>query len=175
MKTMSYRAGLVIAILALVLTSGCIDVFAARDALIQDDETRIVYEKVVKLQVEEEFSTTPALGSARHEDRESIYIKGNTRWLQLDIWVQIRAVDIPEALEELLQDRPRFLELTLENPLGGQMFHARYNTSTEEKALVFNNPLPGIWQVHYTAQGIGHDSIDYHDSFSIVARAYEPT
>jgi hypothetical protein len=67
------------------------------------------------------------------------------------------------------------MELTLENPLGQQMFSARYNTSTEEKALIFNSPLPGIWQVHYIAQGIGHDSIDYHDSFSIIARAYEPT
>ena len=166
---------LVLGLVALVMSSGCIDIYSAKDVLMPHGDDETVYRRVTRLEIEQEFTITASLGAARVEDVENIYVKGDTRWLQFDIFIEIRTGPVPEPIKDLVEDRPRYLELTIWNPGGDRVFSYRYNETLEERPLIFNSPAAGLWKLQYEAQGIGHDSLDYHDRFSIKAMTFEPT
>ena len=166
-------------VVALVMSTGCIDIFSARDAVAPEEDEELSFAKVTKVSVTHQFETTPAIRSTREDDRENVYIKEQTQWVQFEIDAQFEVVELLPELTELVEDRPRYLDVTIWNADARVIFTARYNKTVHNEVLVFNNPGAGLWQVEYDARGIGHEWLvlggrSYYDTFSIRARALEP-
>jgi hypothetical protein len=175
------KAGLISLVLLSLLSTGCIDIFSARDAVTVEEDDELNLGKVTKLSLSYQFETTPAIGSMREEGRENVYVKELTQWVQFEIDTQFEVIEpIPGAIEEYIEDRPRWLDVTIWNAESDVVFSAHYNTTVHGEVLVFNTPAPGLWQLEYTARGIGHELLilggkSYYDGFNLRARALEPT
>ncbi|UCE73666.1 MAG: hypothetical protein JSV56_11660 [Methanomassiliicoccales archaeon] len=192
-----YLAFLVVFLLILVSTAGCIDIYLIRDMLVPPKEEKIDY-VVTEYNFTHSFTSSPNDPIEIYNEVFVVPVKPLTENMRFDIDVVMRSgeeiwetinesipVDIPDEIEELIEQMleiasQRYIQITIKSPDEVEWFSYKFN-DTESIDFPEDTPLSspgeGEWTIEVEGSGGGYevtDEISYHDSFSIVVVLSEP-
>ncbi len=183
---------LVVLIALTTTTSGCIDIFAAREYLIPEKDTSVEYRQIEKVALQHHYTSQLSLLQPleEYQTQHEINIVDNTKLLELDIELEmIRGDQLPEevkeALEQLkdlipqlgnaseyLDSLKRHVWVTLSKPDGSLWKELRFNSSAKHIERIFS-PQTGVWTMTIESKGFGSEDI-YQDVLEVVVNANEP-
>jgi hypothetical protein len=177
-------------ILIIISTTGCLHIFLAEDLLVPKIDKPIVYEFKSYHFADNFTSNFPVEVLQIYEEEFPIEIKPETENMRIDISVFMRSADevieiinntpgegtVKEILMELLEQAlelsdQRYIEIRVKLPDGYELYNGRFNQTNQVDVPLISSPSEGTWIVEVEGAGIGGGDGDlgfeYHDSFSV--------
>jgi hypothetical protein len=169
---MPVRARAIIAVALVLLlmatSTGCLSVFATKDALIfKKESARVEYHKVKPVTFY--WAANKIIGDDLEEPPRNILVKPGTKYLQLTVTAVIvssvvtRGAGLPDA----------HFDLRLRTPTGDVWGEFNYTESADDTAPV-QGPSAGLWVLSMEGMGYGIESSGIQDSLHVEVELYEP-
>jgi hypothetical protein len=178
----SVRLGVVLAatLMLVAASSGCINASWTKD-LLNPDKPHTVYkvkEKVIQKHYFQTVITDPNSFESIKENTTNI--KEGTQWMKVSIKVSLdqpkpALQPIIQQIEDLLGvNITRNVHIVITMPDGTKWYERTFN-NTGNDSLVIQSPESGTWDFKTQAYGVGSDQFSFHDGYTIIATAFEPT
>lgn len=181
-----YLALATILVLLFLTTSGCLDIYLARDLLVPKEEVEVEYEWQDYI-FDHNFSSSPNEPLELYSEEFEVPVKPRTDLMRIDISIEMRSGKevweiindtfpgpikevILEWLEQILEyTDQRFIDITISLPNGEEIYSNKFNQTTTAEIGPINSPGDGNWIIEVDAAGVGYQSgdLEYHDAFYI--------
>jgi hypothetical protein len=182
-KMRKYLALATILVLLFLSTTGCIDIYLARDLLVPREEEVVEYEWQ-DYNFDHNFSSSPNEPLELYSEEFEVPVKPRTDLMRIDISIEMRSIRevwdaVPNGtLKDLLQDLveqifeyadQRYIEITISLPDGFELYKNTFNQTTTAEIGPITSPGEGNWIIEVDAAGVGYASgdLEYHDAFAI--------
>jgi len=187
-------APLVVTLLILVTTSGCIDLELTRNVFnIPDADVGPDYHVVTLLQLDYTFDTDiNDIGSSQSwkvNQEANVPIRPDTEWIRLGINVNMKAKppftvpngtpeDIADWLEGIYNDTPRYVTVKVLTPHDEVWATYTFNNTATPVLPPIMHPDEGRWEIHVEAMGFGFQEpflgLTLEDGYSVSVTSFEP-
>ena len=180
-----YLALATILVLLFLSTTGCIDIYLARDLLVPREEEVVEYEWQDYI-FDHNFSSSQNEPLELYSEEFEVPVKPKTDLMRLDISIEMRSIrevwdavpngSIKEALQDLVEQileyaDQRYIEITVSLPDGFELYKNTFNQTTTVEIGPITSPGEGNWIIKVDGAGIGYKyqsgDLEYHDAFSI--------
>jgi hypothetical protein len=163
--------------------SGCIDIEIAK-GLMGEEEKPKGFHTVTKrgFPVEHEFDLTEDITGYDYQKTHPIFVKGNTRWMNITFQITINDFEpinltnesLRDIIIELLNLVHRHVEITLTNSKGEEIVQGYYEESVDLQLFAeIEDPMEGTWVISIEAIGAGYQG-QFQDGFMVDVECYEP-
>ncbi len=178
----SLRLGVLLAaaIMLVAASSGCINASWTKD-LLNPDKPHTVYKVKDKVIQKHYFQTVVTDSSSFESIKENTTnVKDGTQWMKVSIKVSLdqpypTLLPIIQQIEQLLGlNITRTVHIVITMPDGTKWYERTFN-QTGNDSLVIQSPESGTWDFKTQAYGVGSDQFSFHDGYTVIATAYEPT
>jgi len=178
----SLRLGVLVAaaIMLVAASSGCINASWTKD-LLNPSKPHTVYKVVDKVIQKHYFQTVITDTSSFESIKENTTnVKDGTQWMKVSIKVSLdqprpALLPIIQQIEQMLGvNITRNVHIVITMPDGTKWYDRTFN-ETGNDSLVIQSPESGEWDFKTQAYGVGSDQISFHDGYTIIATAFEPT
>ena len=172
------RASVPVAVAVVVLlvasSTGCLSIYATKDALIfREDTPTLKYHTVVAFNFNWEANGVVRPDTIDEPPR-NIQVKAATKYLQLSYKVNIVSGFVARQIGIELPINPE-ITLRLRTPAGDVIWEGNF-TESEEDTRPFQGPSAGLWVLHIEGQGYGGEAFgaSVHDTLWVEVKLYEP-
>ena len=178
----SLRLGVLLAAVIMLVSasSGCINASWTKD-LLNPDRPHTEYMVKDKVIQKHYFQTVITDSSSFESLKENTTkVKEGTQWMKVSIKVSLdqpypALLPIIQQIEDRLGlniTRTTYIVITM--PDGTRWYERTFN-ETGNETLVIQSPESGVWDFKTQAYGVGSDQLSFHDGYTIIATAFEPT
>lgn len=182
-KMRKYLALATILVMLFLSTTGCIDIYLARDLFVPQEDVVVVYEWQDYI-FDHNFTSPLNNPLELYSEEFEIPVKPRTDLMRLDISIEMRSIrevwdsvpngTIKEALQDLVEQMleyadQRYIEITVSLPDGFELYNNRFNQTTTVEIGPITSPGEGNWIIDVVGAGVGYESgdLEYHDAFAI--------
>jgi hypothetical protein len=178
----SLRLGVLLAatIMLVSASSGCINASWTKD-LLNPDKPNTVYKVKEKIIQKHYFQTIITDSSSFESIKENTTnIKDATQWMKVSVKVSLdqpypALLPIIQQIEDRLGlNITRSVHIVITMPDGTKWYERNFN-ETGNDTLVIQSPESGTWDFKTQAYGVGSDQLSFHDGYTVIATAFEPT
>jgi hypothetical protein len=185
-KMRKYLALATILVLLFLSTTGCIDIYLARDLLVPREKEVVEYEWQDHI-FDHNFTSSLNEPLELYSEEFEVPVKPRTDLMRFDISIEMRSGKevweiindtfpgpikevVLEWLEQILEyTDQRYIEITISLPDGFELYKNTFNQTTTVEIGPITSPGEGNWIIEIDAAGVGYVSgdLEYHDAFSI--------